>query len=85
MQSPICFRCGKKPSEIEEYRDLAAVEYPVEHDDDIGILVDSRYFIESEEGTYNPDTNTFCCTFCYIAIGCPSTPNGWRAPARMVQ
>lgn len=32
-----------------------------------------------QDGTYNPDTNEFCCDECYIALGAPSSPTGWKA------
>lgn len=75
MSEPICFRCGKKASEIEEYRELAEDDG---HDD-------FERLIREEEGTYNPQTNTFACTPCYIAIGMPAGEPGrpgWKAPAR---
>lgn len=66
-----CFRCGKRPAEIQEYVESA------EFDE-----VTPEAFVEECEGTYNPNTGYFCCTDCYIAIGCPSAPGrGWRAPA----
>ncbi len=32
-----------------------------------------------QDGTYNPDTNEFCCDQCYVRLGAPSSPTGWRA------
>lgn len=75
MSEPICFRCGRKASEIEEYQELAKAEGHA----------DFARLIREEEGTYNPKTNTFACTPCYIAIGMPANPYprpGWVAPAR---
>jgi len=37
-------------------------------------------FVTTEEGTYDPLFETFCCTDCYVRLGCPSTPQGWKAP-----
>lgn len=63
-----CFRCGRKPKDIPEY-----------HDPDLGYTPEVA---ARGDGTYNPETDTFACTECYVAIGCPSLPGqGWRAPA----
>lgn len=32
-----------------------------------------------QDGTYNPDTNEFCCDDDYIKLGMPSGPTGWVA------
>ena len=37
-------------------------------------------YIREEEGTYNPENGHFLCDNCYIAVGMPSGPNGWRCP-----
>ena len=66
-----CFVCGKKAEELEEYIEAAAAnEMPI-----------AKYVAE-EEGTYNPDSGNFACSYCYIAIGMPSLPGpvGWKAP-----
>lgn len=36
-------------------------------------------YVRSEEGTYNPANGHFACDRCYIKIGFPSSPSGWRA------
>jgi len=60
--------CKRSPSQIEEYvRNM---------DDDPD---PDRYVIENE-GTYNPESGHFACTDCYIKLGMPSSPRGWRAP-----
>ena len=64
-----CFRCHKTPDEIPEYADEV---------EEFGTADD---YVIAEEGTYNSLTSTFCCTPCYIAIGMPSSPNGWKAPS----
>jgi len=70
MPSPICFRCGKRPDELDEY---AMVKEPNQTADQ---------FVREEEGTFNLKTNQFVCTACYIAIGQPSfsAPRRWCAP-----
>ncbi len=69
MEEPTCFKCGKKASEITEYID-ACEKWQT-----------PGQYVRSEEGTYNPRTNHFCCTRCYIDIGMPSRPGGgWKAP-----
>lgn len=65
---PTCFRCGKAPKDLDEY-----VDNPDQDPDPV------RYVIENE-GTYNPKTHRFACTLCYVVIGMPSAPHGWKAP-----
>lgn len=72
MESPVCFRCRKTPSEIGEY-----VNNPDVLD---GYFKDPDDCVRKDEGTYNPDYNTFCCTKCYVEIGQPSNTFGWKAP-----
>lgn len=66
-----CFICKKRPDEILEYVEAAAEE---------GITPDE--YVSSEEGTYNPESQQFACTACYIKIGMPSRPypGGRKAP-----
>lgn len=54
-----CKVCGKHPSEIDEYVEMAEGEEITES------------FMVNEEGTYNPVTKEFYCTDCYIKIGMP--------------
>lgn len=73
MIEPVCFRCHKPAADLEEYQGLArenGYESPAAA-------------VWAEEGTFNPETNTFACTDCYIAIGMPSRPypDSWKAPA----
>lgn len=71
-ENPVCFRCGQSPGRMDEYVGPAAEE---------GMDVDA--YVREEEGTYNPKTNTFACTPCYVAIGAPTAPGeGWKAPPR---
>lgn len=65
----ICFNCYRTPEEINEYVEMAD-EYNTS----------PRLFVIHEEGTYNPNNGHFCCTECYIRIGQPSSPQGWKAP-----
>lgn len=64
-----CIRCNKSPTEIPEYIDAAKSMglHPIE-------------YVISEEGTYNPINGHFACTDCYLAMGMPSSPTGWKAP-----
>lgn len=68
---PKCFCCLKFADELDEYIYGASTE-------EISILD----YVREEEGTYNPKTNTFCCTNCYFEIGAPSLPwpGRWVAP-----
>lgn len=67
-----CFKCLKEPQQLAEYIE-GAKEYETTPEE----------YVKTEEGTYNPETNTFCCTDCYIKIGMPSkpSPDCWKAPA----
>jgi hypothetical protein len=72
--SPYCFRCLSVPDDLKEYQPgefWAEGEY--ESPDD---------YVRQCEGTYNPVTNRFACTECYIEIGMPSSAGypGWKAP-----
>lgn len=59
--------CKRAVSDIGEYVDGARFE---------GITAGE---IAREDGTYNPETNEVCCTECYIRLGQPSGPRGWKA------
>jgi len=69
---PYCFRCGRPASSFSEYGDFIGT--------DGFIAGDRAAYVRNEEGTYNPATNRFCCDGCYIAIGQPTSPSGWKAP-----
>ena len=71
---PYCFRCGKPASSFLMYQDDCVYDV---HQENCSCAAD---YVRSEEGTYNPDTNRFACDGCYIAIGMPAGPDGWRAP-----
>lgn len=68
QDSPICIGCKKTASEIDEYIEAAHEEG-----------MDPSDFVREEEGTYNPQYNTFTCTDCYVNLRCPSRPGGWVA------
>lgn len=70
---PYCFRCGKPASSFEAYGRHGSIG------DDLQVISAADY-VRQEEGTYNPETNRFACDGCYIAIGMPAAPGGWRAP-----
>lgn len=63
-----CMGCGKRPGEIEEYVDLAKLE-----------KMTPAAYVQEEEGTFNPESGKFACTDCYIRMGMPTAPGGWRA------
>lgn len=65
---PYCFRCGKPASSFSEYASNLEERQSFAE------------YVRDEEGTYNPETNRFACDGCYIDIGMPSAPGGWRAP-----
>lgn len=71
LGEPYCFLCGKPASTFSIYDDLTDPRWD---------KPTRAQAVESEEGTYNPATNRFACDECYIRIGQPSGPNGWKAP-----
>lgn len=56
----MCVNCKKKPSELDEYVDIAEEEN----------MTPDEYVID-QEGTYNPINGHFYCTDCYIKVGMP--------------
>lgn len=36
-------------------------------------------YVWNQEGTLDQDTGLFLCDDCYIAVGMPSAPGGWKA------
>ena len=64
-----CIGCGKAPDQIDEYTEMAALEE-----------MTPEQYVKVEEGTYNPENGHFACTSCYIRMGMPSSPRGWKAP-----
>lgn len=71
---PFCIGCYKIPSEIDEY--LPASTNP--DNPSKGLHPDE--YVKREEGTYNPKNGHFLCTACYVAVGMPTSPRGWKAP-----
>jgi hypothetical protein len=65
----ICTGCNKKPAELEEYRQYAALEEMTPDE-----------YVWREEGTVNRENGHFLCTPCYVKAGCPTAPHGWKAP-----
>ena len=55
-----CKICGKTPRQLDEYIDTADAE---------GVTPEE--LVRESEGTYNPGTDLFYCTDCYIKIGMP--------------
>lgn len=66
-----CFRCGREPEQIGEYRSGAR-----------GTGLTPTEWMQEEEGTYNPETDHFACTRCYLEVGMPVRGDGrrWVAP-----
>lgn len=62
-----CGLCCRVPATIPGIPDYAANE---------GLTPDE--YVWREEGTLNRDTGQFACDGCYIKLGMPSGPNGWR-------
>ena len=64
-----CFSCGRVPEEILEYSQRFT-----------GTNLSPDDYVWLEEGTLNRDSGQFACTACYIDVGQPSAPDGWKAP-----
>lgn len=56
-----CKNCGREPKNITEYIIGAKEE---------GMT--PNQFVREQEGTYNPRTDLFYCTKCYIELGMPT-------------
>lgn len=89
MKKMICVGCGKQPHEIKEYYIMAREElnedsessldaYDDLNDDEINEIIDRWAWYH--EGTMNWENGHFACTECYIQMGMPSSPRGWKAP-----
>lgn len=76
--SPSCCVCRKRPSEIDEYRDAITAEGMIHESDEPVTDADIDQWVRQNEGTYNPANGLFACTDCYIRMGQPSGPNGWK-------
>jgi hypothetical protein len=72
---PVCCRCRKTPWELDEYRSAAA-ENLVSLDALTEEVVND--YVRDNEGTLDPRTGWFACTDCYIKLGQPTGPTGWR-------
>lgn len=55
-----CAGCGRPPAEIGEYVEAADQEE----------MTPDQY-VQTNEGTFNPENGHFWCTACYIKVGLP--------------
>lgn len=58
-----CKICHNEPKDIEEYV-FQPIIYPQYYDS-------PEDYVRKEEGTFNPKTELFYCTDCYVKIGMP--------------
>ncbi len=66
-----CARCRKVPAEVVDRAWLEEGEL-------------AEHYILVNEGTLDRATGAFLCDECYIAVGMPSSPTGWKAtPANL--
>jgi len=89
---PVCVYCNRPGHEIQEYQDMAWSEKyitPDNYNTFDGTSNDGEHpitdqeiwdWIWANEGTLNSYNGHIACTDCYIKIGQPSSPRGWRAP-----
>jgi hypothetical protein len=66
---PVCIGCGKTPEQLAIYTDKRIIRH----------LTPDEY-VSTHEGTYNAENGHFTCDLCYIAMGMPTSPDGWIAP-----
>ena len=71
--------CKKFAKDITSYDASIAGEYELDSLEDVTPEMRER-FVRNEEGTYNPVNGHFLCDSCYIKVGCPSSPTGWKCP-----
>lgn len=64
-----CIGCHKSPEEL--YSPEAVEAYGFET---------AREFVLKDEGTLNLTNGHFACDSCYIKMGMPTSPQGWKAP-----
>jgi hypothetical protein len=71
---PTCCVCCRPADQIPETVAEAMMDQEEEQE---GVDV---FRHAAGDGTYNQRENRFCCTVCYVHIGCPSAPGrGWKA------
>ena len=85
-------RCKKEPKDLPEYWSFAQEEYEWDLMEgeptavswknlgDEARISQVNHYVRNNEGTYNPENGHFLCTECYVAIGMPSSPSGWKCP-----
>lgn len=68
-----CLECGLTPEQLTEYIFAARSEETT-----------PEQFVLENEGTFNPETQKFWCTSCYIKIGMPLglARDSWRTDTR---
>jgi len=55
-----CVGCQREPKDIPEYQEAAEREE----------MAPTEY-VRFDEGTYDIQTDMFCCTNCYVSMGMP--------------
>lgn len=66
---PACDRLARDMTDLDDYIESTRVTPAMR-----------IAYVEQEEGTYNPLNGHFLCDRCYITLGQPSAPGGWRCP-----
>jgi hypothetical protein len=77
---PRCARCGLLPEQLSCYTSVLEAELYEAGEDRPPTVDEVRAYVMAEEGTYNGDNGHFLCDTCYIAVGMPSSPQGWTCP-----
>jgi hypothetical protein len=74
---PTCQRYAK---DMEDYDWSIAEEVEVEEEDFAATPQQRVAYVKYNEGTYNPVNGHFACDMCYIKLGMPVSPGGWKMP-----
>lgn len=71
--------CDTYAKDMTSYDNTIRAEYYLEEDEEVTPEMREQ-FVRSDEGTFNVINGHFACDSCYIKLGCPSSPRGWKCP-----
>jgi hypothetical protein len=75
--APKCGGCRRRPFQIPEYVEAATAELGSDPDP---TPEEIDAWLRVSEGTFNPATNRYLCTECFLRAGMPVSPQGWKCP-----
>jgi hypothetical protein len=80
LPEPYDPKCERFARDMLDYDSFIAAELP---DFGRGVEITGEMrekYVRDNEGTYNQENGHFLCDGCYIAVGTPSSPTGWKCP-----